>query len=463
MLLFKKSSVPKIKYMLKLMLPIITSQAAIIGMSFFDTAMSGNYSSADLAGVAVGGNVWMIVLTTISGILMAAMPLIANLLGAGNKAEITRVVRKGICLALAFDVVLIAAAVVVLPSLLASMELEPKVYEVAVGYLMAIGVGTPAFFVNVLLRALVDTLGYTNKSMKIYLAALPINAALNYCFIYGACGLPAFGGVGAGITTALTYWLLFFMYLYNVCCVKPFKEYGIFGGQVMELDDKAAADKTAGKAEHISYLAYLKMGVPLGLSIMLETSVFGVTAFLVAKFGTVALAAHQAAVNFSSLIYMIPLGFSLASTIIIGFEYGAKNYRALKLYTRLCLEMSCTMGVLYIIIEIFTCHQIASLYSNDGAVTGLIANLILLACIWQLGDMISAPLQGITRGMKDVNATLIAAGIAYWGICLPLGYLLDYHYNLGVYSYWFSLDAGVLVSAAVMLIRLRFDMQKLVV
>lgn len=457
MLLFKKSSVPKIKYMLSLMLPIITSQAAIIGMSFFDTAMSGNYSSADLAGVAVGGNVWMIVLTTVSGILMAAMPIIANLLGGGHKAEITRVVRKGICLALIFDVVLVAVAIVLVPSLLESMDLESKVYEVAVGYLVAIGVGTPAFFVNVLLRALVDTLGYTDRSMKIFLSALPINAVLNYCFIYGACGLPAFGGVGAGITTALTYWLIFFMYLYNVCCVHPFKEYGIFCWQARE-----QGHKPAETTEHISYLAYLKMGVPLGLSIMLETSVFGVTAFLVAKFGTVALAAHQAAVNFSSLIYMIPLGFSLASTIIIGFEYGAKNYCALKLYIRLCLEMSCTIGVVYIIIEILACQQIASLYSNDEAVTGLIANLILLACIWQLGDMISAPLQGITRGMKDVNATLIAAGIAYWGICLPLGYLLDYHYNLGVYSYWFSLDAGVLVSAAVMLIRLRFDMKKLV-
>lgn len=448
MLLFKQSSVPRIKHLLKLMLPIVASQVAIVGMGFFDTAMSGNYSAVDLAGVAIGSNIWMIAFTAIQGVLMAAMPLIANYLGAGNKLAVTHVVRKGIGLAFIMSALLILAGMIFLPDLLGSIGLEPEVYEVAIWYLVAIGAGIPVFFVDALLRAFIDTLGFTQKSMKIYLAALPINGVINYCFIFGAWGLPAYGGVGAGIATAITCWILLVVFLYNICCVTPFKEYKIFGGLTNQSGD-----------DNVTYYEYLKMGIPLGLSVMLETSVFCVTALFVAKFGTVALAAHQSAVNFSALIYMIPFAFSMASTIIIGVEYGAKRFLSLKIYTRLVLEMSSCLGILYIAAELLTYNYIAELYSNDPEVVSLTGTLILFACVWQLGDMVCAPCQGITRGLKDVNATLISAAIAYWAICLPMGLILDYGFDMGIFSYWISLDVGVIVSALAMLVRLRSDMK----
>lgn len=451
MLIFKKYSPPKIKYLLGIMLPIIATQASLVGMNFFDTVMSGNYSSADLAGVAVGSNIWMIVLTTISGILMASMTIIANLLGEGNTSAISDVVRKSLVMAIAFNIAIIAAGIILLPPILEGIGLEPEVYHVAKGYLIAIGCGSPAALLTIPLRSMVDAMGFTNKSMKIYLIALPFNAILNYCFIFGAFGVPAFGGIGAGITTAITYWILFLMYCYIVVCTSPFNTY-----QICSKNDAA---ENIEKEKQLTYFSYLKMGLPLGLSVMLETSIFGVTAGLVAKFGTVALAAHQAAINFASMIYMIPLSFSLAANIIIGYEYGARNMRMLKMYTRLFIELSCGVGIIYIILELIFCGQIAHLYSNDIEVIPIITNLIMLACIWQVGDMLCAPMQGITRGIKDMNATLMAAVIAFWVICLPLGFYIDYYLNMGVYSYWISLDIGALTSAIVMFFRLRHDMK----
>lgn len=453
MLIFKKYSPPKIKYLLGIMLPIIATQASLVGMNFFDTVMSGNYSSADLAGVAVGSNIWMIVLTTISGILMASMTIIANLLGEGNTSAISDVVCKSLVMAIAFNIAIIAAGIILLPPILEEIGLEPEVYHVAKGYLIAIGCGSPAALLTIPLRSMVDAMGFTNKSMKIYLIALPFNAILNYCFIFGAFGIPAFGGIGAGITTAITYWILFLMYCYIVVCTSPFNTY--------QICSKNDAVENIEKEKQLTYFSYLKMGLPLGLSVMLETSIFGVTAGLVAKFGTVALAAHQAAINFASMIYMIPLSFSLAANIIIGYEYGARNMRMLKMYTRLFIELSSGVGIIYIIFELIFCGQIAHLYSNDIEVIPIITNLIMLACIWQVGDMLCAPMQGITRGIKDMNATLMAAVIAFWVICLPLGFYIDYYHHMGVYSYWISLDIGALTSALVMYFRLRRDMKRL--
>ena len=94
----------KLRRLLSVMLPIICTQMAIMGMNFFDASMSGQAGEVDLAGAAIGGNIWMPIQTGLSGILMAAMPLVANLLGAGEKHKIMLVVRHGLFLALCFAI-----------------------------------------------------------------------------------------------------------------------------------------------------------------------------------------------------------------------------------------------------------------------------------------------------------------------------------------------------------------------
>ena len=136
----------KLCRLLSVMLPIICTQIAILGMNFFDASMSGQAGDVDLAGAAIGGNIWMPIQTGISGILMAAMPLVANLLGAGEKEKITVVVRHGLCLALGFAVLVLACGTAFLPHFLQGMGLAPEVYHVALWYLAGLGLGVIPFF-----------------------------------------------------------------------------------------------------------------------------------------------------------------------------------------------------------------------------------------------------------------------------------------------------------------------------
>lgn len=206
---------------------------------------------------------------------------------------------------------------------------------------------------------------------------------------------------------------------------------------------------------------YMRIGVPMGVSIFLETSIFGVVAFFVAKFGTEVIAAHQAALNFSSLIYMIPLSFSLSLTIVTGVEYGARRYDEAKLYTKLGLQLSMLLAVFYMTAEYFARGYIAQIYSTNGTVIELTKHFILYAIIWQAGDTVAAPIQGILRGYKDVDATFWTSMLAYWGICLPVGLFLDYKMNHGAFAYWQSLDFGVVSSAALLSVRLLWLQRKL--
>lgn len=443
---FQQSYREKVKRLLSVMLPIIGTQIAVMGMNFFDASMSGQAGNVDLAGAAIGGNIWMPVQTGFSGVLMAAMPLVANLLGAGERQRISVVVRHGLLLALTFAVLVLVGGVAFLPHFLQGMGLEPDVYHVALWYCAGLGLGVLPFFLITPLRSLVDTLGYTYLTMKIYLLALPINACLNYIFIFGKLGLPRLGGIGAGVATGITFWLLLGLFAWVVTRLEPFRQYRVLGFV------RPAAAQLA---------EYLRIGVPMGVAIFMETSIFGVVALFIAKFGTEMIAAHQAALNFSALIYMLPLSFSLALTIVVGVEYGAKNYRGARDYTTLGLQLSLLIAGFYMVLELLLREYIAMIYTTNPHVIELVQHFLLYAVMWQAGDAVAAPIQGILRGYKDVNATFWSGMLAYWGICLPVGLLLDYRLGHGAFAYWQSLDLGVISSAVILSLRLLWLQRKL--
>lgn len=444
--LFQLEQRDKLKHLLSVMMPIIGTQIAIIGMNFFDASMSGQAGAVDLAGAAIGGNIWMPVQTGVNGILMAGMPLVAHLLGAGQKEQIDSVVKHGLFLALAFALAILAGGTAFLPALLMQMGLEPEVYRVAVWYLAGVGIGVVPFFLITPLRCLIDTLGYTNLTMKIYMLALPINALLNYLLIFGKFGFPRLGGIGAGVATGLTFWILLGMFIFTVKSVHAFKDFNVIG-LIKPVKSRVAE--------------YLKIGIPMGVSIFMESSIFGVVALFIAKFGTNVIAAHQAALNFSSLIYMIPLSFSLALTIVVGVEAGAKRWEAAKDYTKIGLELSFISALVYICGEFFFRELIAQLYTSDPQIIDLVIHFLIYAVLWQFFDALTAPIQGILRGYKDVNATFWSGMAAYWGICLPLGMAFDYLLNNGPYAYWQSLVLGVVCNTIFLSLRLLWLQKRL--
>lgn len=428
-MLGKKNAV-RLRRLLDVMIPILITQTAIMAMNFCDSAMSGHAGAVHLAGTAIGGNLWMPVMASLNGILLGSMPIIAHLLGRGERQNIGRVVRHTMLLATAFSLLLLVAGVLFLDRLLGTFGLEPQVYYIAKMYIAAIGVGVLPFFLSTALRALVDTSGYTGITMKIYLLALPVNAFLNYCLIFGKFGAPALGGIGAGLATGITYWLEFFIFVWVVHKLPAFAPLRIF-------TDKFKFDM-AQLRENLS------LGVPMGMAIFMEASIFGVIAIFIAKFGTVIIAAHQAAMSFTSLLYMVPLSFSMSLTIVVGVEAGARRFGEALRYSLLGIACNITVAVLLTIFVLFDREFIAGLYTSEPVIIRQTIGFLFYAMFFQVMDATAAPIQGILRGYKDVKATFWAGLAAYWLICLPLGCYFDYYMHFGPSSYWLSLDIGLL-------------------
>lgn len=435
----------RFRRLITVMLPVLATQLSIIGMNFFDATMSGHAGAEQLAGTSIGGSLMMPIIASATGILMAATPIIAQIIGKNQKENIDLVIRSGLVLACIIEIILLLSYYFFIDKLLIFLNLEPTVSYVARYYILALILGLSGGLLTFPLRSLTDTVAGTAVSMKIYLAALPINAFLNYCFIFGSFGMPKLGGIGAGIATAITYYALLSIFIYIIIRNKQFANLHLF----------------RFKFSFASLKEYLSIGIPNGLGIFMEASLFGFIIIFISKFGTNYIAAHQAAMSFSSVLYMLPLSYSLALTIIIGIEVGAKRYREAKNYARLGLCVAFATALIVIALVLFNRDLVARMYATEPILLEYIPHFLFYTVAWQLFDAIACPIQGILRGYKDVKAAFYISMMAYWGICMPVGILLDYYGHQGAFAYWQSMVLGIFASAFLLFIRLRYIENKM--
>lgn len=429
----------KISHFFTLLLPILITQVTLFSMSFFDTIMSGNSSPQDLAGVAIGVSIWTPISTGLTGILVAITTMVANLNGAKEDNKIAPLVKQALYLAGFLAIIIIIIGLFSIQPILNHMNLEPKVHRVALHFISALSFGILPLFLYTVLRQFIDGLGKTRTTMIITIVSVPINVILNYFLIFGKAGLPRLGGVGSGVASAITYWIIFALAFYIVQTKEPFKSFRVF--------------KKLVPVSIATWKSILKLGVPIGLSIFFEVSVFAVVTLLLSEFDTETIAAHTVAMNFASMLYMVPLSISMALTIVVGYEVGAKQFQNAKQYSKIGLAMAVSIATLFGIIIYFFRYDVAGWYTNDSSVQALAGGFLIFAIMFQLFDAFAAPIQGALRGYKDVNVTLLMMILAYWIIALPVGYVLS-NTDLGAKGYWVGLIVGLSVSAITLTFRL---------
>lgn len=434
------SKLDKLKQFSTILFPILITQIALYLMNFFDTVMSGQISAVDLAGVAIGSSLWLPIFTGITGILMALTPIVSQLIGGKKRERVPFSIIQGLYLALVIGIVVIILGAFLVPLILNGMDLEPTVREIAYHYLIALSLGIIPLLMYSVLRSFIDALGQTRVTMIITLISLPLNVFFNYIFIYGRFGFPKLGGVGAGLASAVTYWIIFLISLYVIKNVSPFSTYRLF--------------KTFFKPAFSAWKEILIIGVPIGLAIFFETSIFAAVTLLLSKFSTETIAAHQAAINFASLLYMIPLSIAMALTIAVGHEVGAKRLHDASQYSYLGISMAVGMSILSGIILLIFREQVSYLYTDNPVVAKLTQQFLIYAIFFQLSDALQAPIQGALRGYKDVNTAFVMSLISYWVIGLPVGYLTANYTSLGPFGYWLGLISGLGAGAIGLSIRL---------
>lgn len=412
-----------------------------MSMGFVDTIMAGRYKTADLAAVALGTSIWIPVFLFVQGVIMATTPLVAHLAGAEKQAQTRNILYQGAIISLGLCFV----AILFLNNCQFALELmdtPAELTKLTTSYLSAISFGFPALLGYQLVRSYVEGLGKTSPFMLFSIIGLLCNIPLNYILIYGKLGLPALGGVGCGWATSIVMWVMLLIAIFYIAYDTELKKLNIFAIW--------AAPKL------IELKQFILLGLPIGVALLIESSMFSIIALLLADAGAVKIASHQITLNFTAMAFMLPLSISMALTIRVGHYLGSKQADSAKFCATTGLMINFCIAVFTSILIVTCSKQIAKIYTSDLAIIALVSELLLIAALYQFPDALQIACSGILRGYKDTSIPLLLVFIAYWIIGLPSGYLLGktnlMAIAMGPKGFWIGLCLG-LTTGAILLLR----------
>ena len=433
---------------LSLAVPALLAQVAMISMGFVDMVMTGRVGPVDMAAVALAGSLWVPLVLFGQGLLMAITPCVAQLRGAGavqnseHLQGVGHVMRQGLWMALAIAVPLILV-VYALSFHLSEMGVEGEMGGMTGQYLRAIVWGAPAYLLFVALRCGMEGMALMRPAMFAGFMGLFINIPSNYVLIFGKLGLPALGGPGTGVATAIVYWVMFLTMVMYACRHPQLRV--LLAPRAWERPVWGTLKKLAG------------IGFPGALAMLCEVTLFAAVALLIAPLGAIQVAGHQVALNFSSLLFMVPLSIGTAATIRTGFALGRKSVEAVRVASRSSWLLACMAAVCTAGITVAWRQQIAAVYNDDPVVLALASHLLLFAATYQFTDAIQVVSVGILRGYNDTRAILGVTLVSYWVFALPVGYTLGRTHlwgePLGPQGFWTAFIVGVSIAAVLLFIR----------
>ena len=434
----------EIRATLALATPLATANLSQMAMSVIDTVMVGTLGSVPLAAVALGGGFYFTGVVICLGVLTAVAPLSAFAIGAGARNAAGRIAASGLVLAALIGVPLIALMPLA-PLLLDALGYDRVLAHEIGRFLHAVCWGAPGFLGFVVLRSFLAALKRTRGVMIVLLLCVPANAAINWVLIFGNLGMPALGLAGAGIGSASAQWLML----------------AGLAGVVWRLRHRGRAPRL-----HLDLAALggdlrriVRLGAPIGGLQALEIGVFVTAAAVVGLFGAAPLAAHQIAINFASITFMVPMGIGQAATVRVAAERGAGLRPAARRAAFVALGlgvgfMAVSAAVIWALPHAIVAAYVAADDPANRALVTLALRFLVFAGWFQVVDGMQVVAAGALRGYEDTVMPMVFAAIGYWAIGFAGGWALTFPLGLGPIGMWWGFVLGLATVAGLLTLRL---------
>ncbi len=437
----------EVRRLLRLAGPIIVSQLGQVGMNTADTVMVAPLGATSLAAAGLGTALHWLGVIVCMGVLIGVSPLVSQAFGARDMARCHRVLVQGLWLALLLSLPLtllsLAGGAVAL-----AMGQDPVVARLTGSYLTALAPGILPLLLFLAVREYLEGMGYVRAPMLITFLGLAVNIVANRVLIYGLPGLvPALGVAGAGWATTLVRWVMLSAVL---LWLRSHPRLRVHRGEGIAPERRLLG-------------AIVRVGLPIGGQLGLETGLFSLAAVMMGWLGQVELAAHQVTINIASTTFMVALGVSMAGSIRVGQYVGARRPRRMRRAALATYLLAVSFMGLCALVFVSAPRTLIGFYTRDPAILALGARLLLLAAAFQVFDGAQVAGAAVLRGAADTRAAAVIAGVGYWLVGVPLTWLLAFPLHMGPVGVWSGLTAGLMVTALLLAWRVQFRLWRLAV
>ena len=424
-------------------LPLIGSHLAQFGLHVTDTIMLGWYGVADLAAGALGAMMFFAFFTFGTGYANAVMPMVATSAAAGEEPEVRRATRMGMWLSIGYAVLVLPFFLFAAPILLALGQAE-EVSALGGAYLAIVGFGLAPALLVMVLKSYLAALGRTQVVLWVTVAAVFVNAGLNWVLIFGNLGAPEMGARGAALGSVFVQLFTLGVMLVYAVWLPALRRYALLV-RFWRPDWQALRQVNA-------------LGLPIGAALLAESALFAASAVMMGWLGTQPLAAHSIALEITAMFFMIHMGLSNAATVLVGRARGRRDLPGLRAAARASIIISMGVAVATMLIY-FTLGELmvgAFLSPDDperAVIVPLGVTLLWVAALFQLADGGQAMAMGLLRGIQDTKIPMVIAAVSYWLVGIPISYALAFLAGFEGVGMWFGLVAGLMVAAIALMVR----------
>ena len=392
---------------------------------------------------------FFILFITSIGIALGMTPLIGELYAQGNRERSSHLLQNGILFYGALGIAMTAFQYAIIP-LMYHLGQPVEVVDAAIPYYKMLVWSMPFVMLFFAFKQFLEGVGNTKVEMVVTIIANLANVGFNWIFIYGRCGLPEMGAVGAGLGTLLSRIIAPVLMIGYFYARREYRDY---------LERFALRNYSWKEVGQLT-----RMGLPIALQMFLESSAFVGTGIMMGWFGDgakTAIGANQIATTIANCAFMIVMSIGAATTIRVSHCYGARNLGEMTMAAKASYHLVLAWNAFAAVVFLSLRHVIPTLFTSNAEVIRIASQLLAFAALYQLSDGIQNVSVGILRGIQDVRIIMPIALISYWLLNLPVGYLVGFTLGMGPAGLYIGFTFGLSTAAVLMILRIRRSIRKL--
>lgn len=417
---------------LALAVPMTTGQLGQMLLGFSDSLMIGRVGVVPLAACAFANGILNILFVTGLGLVVSVSILAAQAHGAQRPREAGETLRHGLVIGIGTGLALVAALFVASPFLYLFHQ-PPDVLEQSRPFLVIVGWSLIPALVWQCLKQYCEALSHPLLPTLAMLGTVALNVFLSWVLIYGHLGAPALGLTGAAWATFSARIVLLVFTFALVVRSPRFRE--------------ALPVRWLAGLSWAQLRRQFTVGLPVAVQLFFEVGFFALAAVLMGWLGTVPLAAHQIAITYAALTFMLPLGVSMAVSVRVSQAVGAREWTRVRVIGLGGIGVAVAFTMATAATFLIAGNGLARLAVNDAPTAALAARLLVVAGVFQIFDGVQVAGIGALRGLTDVRIPTAIAFVAYWLIALPVCYGVGIAGHGGALGIWWGLALGLAVSA----------------
>lgn len=431
-------------------LAVLAGQLAVIAFGVTDTVVAGRHSPAALAALSVGSALFISVYVSFNGVFQALLPVWAELHGGKDGAKVGRALRQSLYLWMLASVA--GVSVLLAPDPLMRWARVPaELTAVVDSYLRVLAAGLPAALFFRIYATLNQGMGRPQVVSWLQLAALALKIPLSAWLTLGGAGMAAHGAVGCAWATVIVNLLMTMVAALHMRYSAIYRPFQLW--------------LRVEPPDFRQILAFLRLGVPAGLAIMVEVTSFTLMAVFVARQGTVATAAHQIAASLAATLYMVPLSIAIATSAGVSRWIGAQDEANARRAARTGLLGSLGLSCILASVVWLASGFIARLYTSDPLVALTASGLLAWVALYHLADSVQCVCIFVLRSYRVTIAPLVIYSVLLWAAGLGGGYVAAYRglWSFGPSptpaSFWIASALALGATAAALLLLLRWTLR----